>query len=59
MSEYIKKEAIIAKAHKLQFGRILTENEVEAVMLVLASIHKMDVIDIVDNPTTGVQDAID
>ena len=31
MSEHIKKSSIIGHAHKLAFGRILTDREVEVV----------------------------
>lgn len=44
MSEYIKKTSIIGLAHKMQFGRILTEREVEVVELVVNSVSDDGVI---------------
>ena len=38
MNEYIKKTSIIGLAHKMQFGRILTDREVEVVEMVVNSV---------------------
>ena len=47
MAEYIKKTSIIGLAHKMQFGRILTEREVEVVEMVVNSVHDDVRVDLV------------
>lgn len=47
MSEYIKKSSIIGLAHKLRFGRILTDREVEVVEMVVNSVHDDARVDLV------------
>jgi len=47
MSEYIKKSSIIGLAHKMQFGRILTEREVEVVEMVVNSVSDDAVVEVV------------
>lgn len=47
MSEYIKKSSIIGLAHKMQFGRILTEREVEVVEMVVNSVSDDALVDLV------------
>lgn len=47
MNEYIKKTSIIGLAHKMQFGRILTEREVEVVEMVVNSVHDDARVDLV------------
>ena len=47
MSEYIKKSSIIGLAHKLAFGRIITDREVEVVEMVVNSVHDDVRVDLV------------
>lgn len=47
MAEYIKRDSIIGRAHKLAFGRILTEREVEVVEMVVNSVHDDAQVDLV------------
>ena len=47
MAAYIKRDAIIGLAHKLAFGRILTEREVESVETVVNSVHDDAQVDLV------------
>lgn len=47
MSEYIKKSSIIGLAHKMQFGRILSQREVEVVEMVVNSVHDDAQVDLV------------
>ena len=47
MAAYIKRDAIIGLAHKLRFGRILTDREVEVVEMVVNSVSDDVVVDLV------------
>lgn len=47
MAEYIKRDSIIGLAHKMQFGRILTDREVEVVETVVNSVSDDARVDLV------------
>jgi hypothetical protein len=47
MAEYVKKSSIIGLAHKMQFGRILTDREAEVVEMVVNSVHDEARVDLV------------
>lgn len=47
MSKYIKQDSIIGLAHKMQFGRILSQREVEVVEMVVNSVSDDAVVEVV------------
>jgi len=47
MAEYIKRDSIIGLAHKLRFGRVLTDREVEMVEMVVNSVRDDVRVDLV------------
>jgi len=47
MTEYVKKSSVIGLAHKLAFGRILTDREVEVVEMVVNSVSDDALVDLV------------
>ena len=47
MAEYIKRDSIIGLAHKMQFGRILTDREAEVVEMVVNSVSDDARVDLV------------